>query len=161
MYPWIRFAREMIRARRLGPLAPGEVHRTTLICWPWDIDVQMEMNNGRILTLFDVGRVPMFWRTGAVSRMQKLGWYGTIAGSAIRYRRRCRTSRASASGWYGTAAGSGSRCSRSSSFGPASSGSTRASSTSSRGCSGTATARPTRCSAPRSPPARASSRPPR
>lgn len=88
MYPFVRMTREMARARRLGPLEPGAVHRSTIVCWPWDIDIQFEMNNGRVLTLFDTGRVPMFWRSGAVARMKKLGWYGTIAGSAIRYRRR-------------------------------------------------------------------------
>lgn len=88
MYPVIRFAREMLRAERLGPLEQGEVHRSTVICWPWDIDVQLEMNNGRVLTLFDTGRVAMFRRTGVIGRMRALGWYGTIAGSAIRYRRR-------------------------------------------------------------------------
>ena len=88
MYPWFRFAREMFRARRLPALQPGEVHVTPLYCLPQDIDIQMEMNNGRIITLFDLGRVPMFERMGVVKKLSDLGWYGTIAGSSIRYRRR-------------------------------------------------------------------------
>ena len=88
MYPWIRFAREMARAKRMDPLVPGEVHVTRLRCLPQDLDIQFEMNNGRIITLFDLGRVPMFQRMGVLGRMKKAGWYGTIAGSSIRYRHR-------------------------------------------------------------------------
>ena len=88
MYPWNRFTVEMARAKRMEPLLPGDVHVTPLRYLPQDIDVQMEMNNGRIITLFDLGRVPMFQRMGVLGRMKKAGWYGTIAGSSIRYRRR-------------------------------------------------------------------------
>ena len=88
MYPWIRFAREMFRARRMSPITQGEVHTTSLICMPWDIDYQFEMNNGRIITLFDLVRVPMFQRMGVLKGMSERGWYGTVLGSSIRYRRR-------------------------------------------------------------------------
>jgi acyl-CoA thioesterase FadM len=79
---------EMYRARKLPPLTFGEVHVTKITCMPWDIDYQFEMNNGRVLTLFDIGRVVMLERLGVVKRVRKLKWYGTIAGSTIRYRRR-------------------------------------------------------------------------
>ena len=88
MYPWIRFAREMLRARKMPALNVGETHATPLRCGIFDIDYQFEMNNGRIITLFDLGRVPMFVRMGVLEEMQAAGWYGTIAGSSIRYRRR-------------------------------------------------------------------------
>ena len=88
MYPWIRFAREALRVRKMPALAAGETHVTPLRCGVLDIDYQLEMNNGRIITLFDLGRVPMFARMGVLREMQKAGWYGTIAGSSIRYRRR-------------------------------------------------------------------------
>ena len=88
MYPVIRFALEMLRARRMPPLAMGETHVTSIRCWPWDIDAQMEMNNGRALTLFDIGRVSMFLRMGVLGEMSRRKWFGTIAGSTVRYRRR-------------------------------------------------------------------------
>jgi len=88
MYPIFRFMLEMRRARKLPPLAMGETHVTRVTCLPWDIDYQFEMNNGRVLTLFDIGRVVMLERLGVVERVRKLNWYGTIAGSTIRYRRR-------------------------------------------------------------------------
>lgn len=88
MYPAIRFTLEMLRARRMPPLAIGETHVTPIRCLPWDIDFQLEMNNGRILTLFDIGRVPMFARLGVLEEMKRRKWFGTIAGSSVRYRRR-------------------------------------------------------------------------
>lgn len=88
MYPVVRVAREILRAGSMPPLGPGEVHVTPVTCWPWDIDVFMEMNNGRYLTLFDLGRFGLFRRLGIVGVMRRRGWYGTVAGSAVRYRRR-------------------------------------------------------------------------
>ncbi|NNE88081.1 MAG: acyl-CoA thioesterase [Silicimonas sp.] len=88
MYPIFRFMLEMRRARKLPPLAVGDTHVTKITCLPWDIDYQFEMNNGRILTLFDIGRVVMLDRLGIVKRLAALKWYGTIAGSTVRYRRR-------------------------------------------------------------------------
>ena len=88
MYPWIRFAREVRRAKRLPAMKPGETHTTPITCLPHDLDYQIEMNNGRIITLFDLGRIPLFIRMGLPEKMAEAGWYGTIAGSSIRYRRR-------------------------------------------------------------------------
>lgn len=88
MYPIFRFMAEWHRARKLPPLKVGETHVTRITCMPWDIDYQLEMNNGRVLTLFDIGRVVMLERLGVVTRVRALKWYGTIAGSTIRYRRR-------------------------------------------------------------------------
>jgi acyl-CoA thioesterase FadM len=88
MYPIFRFTLELRRVRKLPPLGIGETHITNVTCMPWDIDYQMEMNNGRVLTLFDIGRVAMFDRLGVIKRMAALKWYGTVAGSTIRYRRR-------------------------------------------------------------------------
>jgi acyl-CoA thioesterase FadM len=90
MYPFPRLAKELFRHRNAAPLAVGDTHVTTLTCWPWDIDLWMELNNGRTLTVMDLGRVVMFRRMGFVEAMQKNRWGGTIAGASIRYRRRVR-----------------------------------------------------------------------
>ena len=88
MYPIFRLLLEVRRARSLPAMKIGDTHVTKITCMPWDIDYQMEMNNGRILTLFDIGRVAMFERFGIIKRMAALKWYGTVAGSTVRYRRR-------------------------------------------------------------------------
>jgi acyl-CoA thioesterase FadM len=88
MYPFIRLAKELVVHRNAPRLALGETHVTYLLCWPWDIDMWMELNNGRTLTMMDLGRVVMFQRMGLTEVMRRKGWAGTIAGASIRYRRR-------------------------------------------------------------------------
>lgn len=90
MYPFLRLAREIIRHRKADPLPLTGTHVASHICWPWDIDPWMELNNGRTLTLYDMGRVGLFLRIGIVKVMQENGWDGTVAGSSFRYRRRVR-----------------------------------------------------------------------
>ena len=90
MYPFIRLARELYRHRAAPGLPLTGEHRTTLIAWPWDIDPFSELNNGRILTLNDLGRFVLFRRLGVMGAMRRNGWSGTVAGASIRYRRRLR-----------------------------------------------------------------------
>lgn len=88
MYPILRLALERLRARRLPPLGPGEMHVTRMRCWPLDLDPWMELNNGRTLSLFDIGRVAMGDRSGLPVALARHGWRLSVAGSSIRYRRR-------------------------------------------------------------------------
>ncbi|MEM6739319.1 MAG: acyl-CoA thioesterase [Pseudomonadota bacterium] len=90
MYPIFRFVTELVRHRNAPPLGLLEEHRAEHICWPWDIDPWMELNNGRILTLYDLGRVVLFQRIGVVRAMRENRWVGTNAGASVRYRRRLR-----------------------------------------------------------------------
>lgn len=88
MYPFVRFAKERLRHRRAPALGLFEEHVTTLICWPWDLDPWGEMNNGRILTLYDLGRIPFGERIGLDAAIRREGWGIAVAGTSIRYRRR-------------------------------------------------------------------------
>lgn len=88
MYPVVRLGKEIVLNRRRGPLALDEAHVTHVRAWPWDIDVFLDLNNGRILTLMDLGRFGFFTRQGILQKLKAKGWYGTVAGSVIRYRRR-------------------------------------------------------------------------
>jgi acyl-CoA thioesterase FadM len=88
MYPFVRMVKEMLRARRMGPLGPFDTHVSHHICWPWDLDLWMELNNGRTLTLYDLGRLPLGRRTGIERILREKRWGLTVAGSTIRYRRR-------------------------------------------------------------------------
>lgn len=90
MYPYIRTVKEILTARRQSRLALGETHISQHIIWPWDIDLWMELNNGRALTLFDLGRMGMFVRSGFFAAARGNRWAGTVAGSSVRYRRRLR-----------------------------------------------------------------------
>lgn len=89
MYPILRFAAEMLKFRN-KPMAPLDAHVSTHRCWPWDLDPWLELNNGRTLTLYDLGRIPMAIRTGMIGTLRQNGWGITVAGNSVRYRRRIR-----------------------------------------------------------------------
>lgn len=90
MYPFARMLKEMVVHRGDAPLALGEAHLSHHICWPWDIDPWRELNNGRTLTLYDLGRIPLVRRLGLVAAMRTHGWGMAMAGASVRYRRRVR-----------------------------------------------------------------------
>lgn len=89
MYPVFRLIKERLKfgARQMGLL---DTHVSHHMCWPWDLDPWMELNNGRTLTLYDLGRIPMFKTAGIITAMTANGWGMTVAGSTVRYRRRIR-----------------------------------------------------------------------
>lgn len=89
MYPVIRLVKEAVKFRR-QPLGLFDTHVSHHRCWPWDLDPWVELNNGRTLTLYDLGRVPFSMRLGMTAAMRSHGWGMTVAGSSVRYRRRVR-----------------------------------------------------------------------
>jgi acyl-CoA thioesterase FadM len=90
MYPFVRMTKELLKVSRQPRIGLTEAHVSHHICWPWDLDFWMELNNGRTLTLFDLGRVPMAIRIGLAGVLRRKGWGLTVAGSSVRYRRRVR-----------------------------------------------------------------------
>lgn len=59
---------------------------TRFLVWPNDLDLNMHMNNGRYLTVMDLGRLDLMLRSGLAKAALKAG-YGPVLGSAkIRYR---------------------------------------------------------------------------
>ena len=64
MYPIVRLLKDAVIASRQPRLAPLDTHVSRHHCWPWDIDIWMELNNGRTLTLYDLGRTMLTLRTG-------------------------------------------------------------------------------------------------
>lgn len=90
MYPFGRMALEVWLQRKAPPLPPLGTHVSFHRCMPWDLDPWVELNNGRTLTLFDLGRIPLALRTGLRQALAREGWGLTVAGSVPRYRRRIR-----------------------------------------------------------------------
>lgn len=91
MYPFVRMLKELWVSRNAPPLEITGTHISHHRCWPWDIDMWMELNNGRTLTLLDLGRIPLARRAGLIGLLRKNGWGLTMAGVSVRYRRRIRT----------------------------------------------------------------------
>ena len=90
MYPVLRLVWQMFKHRNDPSLPVRGTHVSHHVCWPWDIDLWMELNNGRTLTLFDLGRIPLAQRVGLIPALKRQGWGLTVAGSTVRYRRRVR-----------------------------------------------------------------------
>lgn len=88
MYPYLRMYKELWKFHRAAPLPILGTHVSHHICWPWDLDPWMELNNGRTLTLYDLGRIPLGVRTGLSRAVRAKGWGLTVAGNSTRYRRR-------------------------------------------------------------------------
>lgn len=86
MYPVFRLAKGILTARRQPRLPLLGTHVTHHICWPWDIDMFLELNNGRSLTLYDLGRIPLATRIGLDRALAKHGWGLTMAGVSVRWR---------------------------------------------------------------------------
>lgn len=90
MYPFIRMGLEILKFRNAAPLPPGGMHVSHHTCMPWDLDFWMELNNGRTLTLYDLGRIPLAGRVGLIAALRRRRWGLTMAGASVRYRRRVR-----------------------------------------------------------------------
>lgn len=88
MYPLIRLASVLVTGPKRLPLAPGDTGILKMLVWPWDCDVFFEMNNGRHLTLYDLGRFDYGSRCGLLPLLKSRKWGLVVAGSTIRYRKR-------------------------------------------------------------------------
>lgn len=87
MYPIIRMAKALFGAR--GPrMDILEQHIGQHRAWPWDIDPWRDLNNGRILTLFDLGRIALAGHTGLNATLMRNRWGIVVAGNTTRYRKR-------------------------------------------------------------------------
>ncbi|MCK0120501.1 MAG: acyl-CoA thioesterase [Yoonia sp.] len=90
MYPFVRLIKDMYLARRAPDLPIMGIHVSQHRCWPQDIDAFIEMNNGRILTILDLGRTVLAKRVGLLDALKEKRWGLTMAGVSVRYRKRIR-----------------------------------------------------------------------
>ena len=88
MYPFFRIVYQGFKHRNAPALTIDEPHISQHRCWPVDIDLWWELNNGRTLTLYDLGRIQMARRIGLIKVLRAKGWSMTMAGVTARYRRR-------------------------------------------------------------------------
>lgn len=88
MYPFLRLGLNLFAARKLPPMDLLDMHVSQHRCRLVDCDIFMEMNNGRILTLYEMGRFQAAVRMGLWALLKKKHWGLTVAGTSIRYRKR-------------------------------------------------------------------------
>jgi acyl-CoA thioesterase FadM len=70
--------------------APFGVSRLRFRVWPLDLDTNLHLNNGRYLTIADLGRADLLLQSGMWRAIFKEGLLPMLSGSAIRYRREIR-----------------------------------------------------------------------
>ncbi len=94
MYPYLRYTKSIVDAvianKKAQPLGFDEVSEVMVRCSITDIDPMFEMNNGRVLTVYDIGRTDFIIRTGLARQLLKNRWGMVVAGSTIQYRKRIR-----------------------------------------------------------------------
>jgi acyl-CoA thioesterase FadM len=77
----------IMRAARGGRLKPMDVSVTSFRVLPNDLDLNIHMNNGRYLTIMDLGRVDLLVRTGLFREARRRGWFPVVGSVQIDYRR--------------------------------------------------------------------------
>lgn len=77
----------LLRAVRAPRAAPLETAVLDMRVWPTDLDVNLHMNNGRYLAVFDLGRLDLMVRIGGLRPMLRNRWRPVLAGIVVRYRR--------------------------------------------------------------------------
>lgn len=90
MYPYFRSVKMLISAHLGRALPIDGVAELRMRVWPGDIDFYPEMNNGRQLSLMDLGRIDFAVRGGLMRTARQKGWGFVAAGSSVRYRHRLR-----------------------------------------------------------------------
>jgi acyl-CoA thioesterase FadM len=88
MYPYLRLAQVVIKAKFGFSLNLEEESVLKMRVFLGDMDFYPELNNGRHLTLMDIGRMDLAQRTGLLRMVRKKNWGFAVAGASIRYRHR-------------------------------------------------------------------------
>lgn len=94
MYPFYRYTKSIVKAisahKKGDTVDLSDTAEMTFRCSLTDIDNFLEMNNGRVLTLYDFGRTDFAIRSGLGKKLLTNRWGLVVAGSTIQYRKRIR-----------------------------------------------------------------------
>lgn len=80
----IRVVVSALLGRRRGLLDESVV---TFRVWPNDLDLNLHMNNGRYLTVMDLGRSDLMIRAGLARLVVRRGWMPVLGSATVRFRR--------------------------------------------------------------------------
>ncbi|MDE0723928.1 MAG: acyl-CoA thioesterase [Alphaproteobacteria bacterium] len=76
--------KRLIFTRPLGPFDPCS---TRFRVNPLDLDLNFHMNNGRYLSIMDLGRIDLMLRAGIFWKLTKKGFYPVVTSESIRFRK--------------------------------------------------------------------------
>jgi len=88
---WIRLLWLLFTARSRGLLSlPRDASMLTFRVWPHDLDLSLHLNNGRYLTLMDLGRLDAMVRSGLWREVLRHKWTPIASAVTIRFQRELR-----------------------------------------------------------------------
>lgn len=88
---WLRLLRIVVSGLLgAGLRLPGDTSKVSFRVWLHDLDPMRHMNNGRYLTIMDLGRVDLMVRSGLGRVAWAKGWSPIASAVVIRYRREMR-----------------------------------------------------------------------
>jgi len=88
MYPFLKLAVTLIRAKFRSELALEDTSILKLRAGLTDVDMFMELNNARYFTYMELGRWDFSYRVGFVRLMKKYKWGAAVGGASVRFRRK-------------------------------------------------------------------------
>lgn len=84
---WFRLLWYALMSPWRPPLgADHDVGRLHFLVWPGDLDLSLHMNNGRYLTIMDIGRLDFLVRSGLWRAVRRHRWTPIASSVVIRYR---------------------------------------------------------------------------
>ncbi len=87
---YLRLLLLRIRTRQAARIGLWDTAVTRFRVAPTDLDLLGHMNNGKYLSLMDIGRLDLMVRSGYWAAISARGWYPVVAGQTISYRRSLR-----------------------------------------------------------------------
>ena len=84
---WFRMLRIFFISKFAEPIALFDESRVTFRVWPSDCDINLHMNNGRYLTLMDLGRTYFMAQLNMLWKLPKKKWFPVVGSVEIRYMR--------------------------------------------------------------------------
>lgn len=81
---FLLFKRIIQKPKKIDVLGKCE---TTFLVNPLDLDVNFHMNNGRYLSLMDLGRVDLMIKIGIFGKLFKNGFYPVVVSEGIRFKK--------------------------------------------------------------------------
>lgn len=77
----------LVLAPRQRRLSFHDVSRSRFRVWPTDLDLNGHMNNGKYLSIMDIGRFVMIQRTGVLRIVRESNWFPVVVAQTITYRK--------------------------------------------------------------------------
>lgn len=88
---WLRLLAYLLTARRRPVLSlPGDASVLRFRAWPSDLDLSLHVNNGKYLSLMDLGRLDLMVGAGLMRAIVRHRWTPIASNVLIRYRRELR-----------------------------------------------------------------------